>query len=51
MQTAAPDMPFGWSVLRDGVTVTTLGADHVVVAREGRPDTRIDLPWLAAGSG
>jgi uncharacterized heparinase superfamily protein len=51
VRTAAPDMPFGWSVLRDGVAVTSLEADHIVIAREDGPDMRIDLPWLAAASG
>jgi hypothetical protein len=43
-----PDVPFGWSLLRPGTAVARLEPDAVVLAREGRPDTRVRLDWSEA---
>jgi uncharacterized heparinase superfamily protein len=42
---AAPETPFGWSLLRGEGAVTTLERDRVVVTAAGRPPLEIGLLW------
>jgi uncharacterized heparinase superfamily protein len=44
--TIAPGVPFGWSILRPGVSVVSVESRRVLVSHRGQALVEVPLPWL-----